>query len=205
MNVVELQASLEWEVCYGELIFDPDDPTIEVGAEVRLSGIAERMQEELVFDLFELIESFHNPGLYYPMNCICGYPDHARINKPAHVQHPCSETIAWEVETQAWSGVLDNERLGSAAILKWVFEREGYRRAINTMQAELISHCKHLRPDVYRRYCARKQYGDDAPCIDTLMVEYLQPVTDGNTLERLYQLPVPALPKQSLEGDIALA
>jgi len=98
------------------------------------------------------------------------------------------------VETQAWSGVLDNERLGSAAILKWVFEREGYRRAINTMQSELISHCKHLRPGVYQRYCARKQYYDDVPSIDTLTVEELQPVTDDDTLERLYQLPVPALP-----------
>ncbi len=136
--VFETTARLCWRLCHGEIMLDPEMPSVTYSLTPIFSGCSDRLAERsIVWNLWALLDSVRRPGGHDILTCECGYPSDARLEEAVLVSHPDDATVVWELDIQGLKPALADDLAGWGGFVRLVFQRPEYEADIRAMLREV--------------------------------------------------------------------
>ncbi len=189
---VELTSRIGWRVKFSQIIFD-DPPYLVMQLIPELPGCDGNLdQQDIVWNVFDLIDSIKRPGAYQLFTCECGYAEDADLHEMVLVSYPDAASIIWELDIPGLKSLLDfSFAEGTVGFVRLVFRREEYEADVRSMIHEMRD-CGQTRltplvtPDRYglKDLLDAYAFAYDIP----ISVGMLEPSIYGDDLERLYEL-----------------
>jgi hypothetical protein len=167
------------------VINDPVEPYAVFSLLPILQGLSDKLKNRgIVWDIGDLIESFHRPGAYFVLNSDCGYPPDSDLMDAIHISHPNPTTIIWELDAIALAPALDPAYAGRSGFVRYVFDRDEYEADVHTM---LNAVQERARTPLERAEFS--EFADDLPPnVERLPAEEYEPNEGGDMLERLLKI-----------------
>lgn len=178
---------LEWHLHFPQVVFI-EPPYVDMQAVPHFPGCSENLQEQdIVWDIFALMESVKRPGRHYVFTCSCGTALDADLYQSIQVRHPDADTVFWDFDVQALGAALE-ERYSEYehGFIRLVFARPAYETAIHGLFNALRSAGStpldiSSLTDTRGLACLRREY----PQMSLIQVEEMNPNSQGLALERL--------------------
>lgn len=196
--LAEMPARIGWDVSISEIIH-ADPPYLVMQSIPYFPGCHRELGERgIVWDVLVLVDSVKQPGAYQLLTSDCGYAPDAGLNEAVLVSHPDAQTVIWELDIAGLRPALDNSFADVAdGFIRLIFRREEYESDVRAMVSELQSVGKtsfpvHPETGKYGLQSLLQNHGFPFPDNLTIMVEELEPDTQGIALERLLELNVNA-------------
>lgn len=189
--VATFASRIGWRVRHSQIIFS-EPPFLVMQAVPLLAGCRDALeQQDIVWNVFELVASVQKPGAYAILTCSCGYAPDADINESVGVSHPDPDTVIWELDIPGLRPALSEDFSQAAAgFIRLVFARDDYEADIREMICEL-QHCARtpVAPNVLAQDVEGRAYLCEAyPTLERIAVEDFQPSTGEDDVERLLAL-----------------
>lgn len=190
--VVTLPSRIGWQIYYSEIIFD-DPPYLVLQALPDFpGGNKPEAGQDVVWDVFSLIDSVKRPGAHQILTCTCGYAPDAGLEESILVNYPDTDTVVWELNIAGLRPALDKTLIGDhEGYLRLMFAREQYEADIRALVRALQQAGRGPVPvtTLDSRTQGLKRLLTDYPACDSLPVDELEPnVGEGMALERLLEL-----------------
>lgn len=187
-----LPSRIGWQIYYSEIIFD-DPPYLFMQALPDFpGGNKPEAGQDVVWDVFSLIESVKRPGAHQMLTCTCGEASDAGLEEFILVSYPDTSTVVWELDIPGLRPALDKTLIGDhEGFVRLEFAREQYEADIRALVKALQQAGRVPVPvtALDSRTYGLKHLLADYPACDSLLVDELEPNTGGGmALERMLEL-----------------
>jgi len=190
--VLTLPGRIGWQIYYSEILFC-DPPCLFMQALPDFpSGNKPEAGQDIVWNVFSLIDSVKRPGAHEILTCTCGYSPDAGLEESILVSYPDNDTVVWELDIAGLHPALDKTLLGDhEGYVRLEFAREQYEADIRALVRALQQAGRGPVPvtTLDSRTHGLQHLLADYPACDSLLVDELEPTVEGGmALERLLEL-----------------
>ena len=190
--VLTLPSRIGWQIHYSEILFcDPPCLFLQALPDFPGSNKPEAGQD-VVWDVFSLIDSVKQPGAHEILTCTCGYAADAGLEEFILVSYPDTSTVVWELDIAGLRPALDKTLIGDReGYVRLEFARDRYEAGIRALVRALQQAGRGPVPvtTLDSRTQGLKHLLANYPACDSLLVDKLEPdVGEGMALERMLEL-----------------
>lgn len=186
-----LPSRIGWVIYYSEILFC-DPPCLFLQALPDFpGGNKPEAGQDVVWDVFSLIESVKRPGAHQMLTCTCGEASDAGLEEFILVSYPDTSTVVWELDIAGLRPALDKTLAGDhEGFMRLVFAREQYEADIRALLRALQQAGRGPVPvtALDSRTHGLQRLLAGYPACDSLHVDELEPNIKGMALERLLEL-----------------
>lgn len=190
--VLTLPSRIGWQIHYSEILFC-DPPCLFLQALPDFpGGNKPEAGQDVVWDVFSLIDSVKQSGAHEILTCTCGYASDAGLEEFILVSYPDTDIVVWELDIAGLRPALDKTLTGDReGYVRLEFAREQYEADIRALVKALQEAGRGPVPvtALDSRTLGLNHLLANYPACDSLPVDELEPnVGEGMALERLLEL-----------------